>query len=811
MRLMPFAVFLFLCFNAIAADTQRPSYVSQRISQNIKIDGQINEMDWHLAPGITDFKQQEPFQNINPSEPTLVKIIYNDDAIYISAQLCDTKPDSIQKEFSVRDKYMYNDWFSVSFDTYYDFQNTFTFGVTAAGVQFDEKANTDNFDAIWESAVKITQDGWNVEMKIPYSAIRFPNKNEQKWGVQILRNIRRKRELLSWPFIEPTLKNRIAYFGDMVGITQIKAPLRLSLTPYLGLTENHYPANSMGQSNFSSAYNAGLDLKYGINDSYTLDLTLAPDFGQVQSDNKILNLSAFEVQYQENRPFFIEGTELFNVGNLFYPRRIGGTPKGFASVENMRSDSSIEVLTNPGQVQLINATKVTGRSPSGLGIGFLNAITSQTEATIRLESGEEKTIVTEPFSNYNIISFNQTLKHNSFISFMNTNVTRQLNAGNANVSAVEFAINDKKDRFKVNGFGAYNRKTFIDSISDGFRYAFGLEKVSGKFKFALLTNIESDTYNPNDLALLQSPDEITHYLNLSYQEFKPSLRTQKHGYRFNSSYSTTFRTKQFQSFDFNASFWNVFKNFFYHGVSVFVKPIGDHDIYEPRTIGRKFIAPNFMGVESDISSDYRKRLAIDASAGYFRDFTAKGKYIYFNITPMLRVSNRLRLSNNFSFNQDIGGQGFAAKINDDLIYFAFRNVRTQENLFSSSYIFNKNTSLTLRLRYYWSTVSINRYMLLNQAGNLIVDTTNYQANNNRNVSFFNADLVYSWRFAPGSDLIIVWKNNVSDFGNLISNRRFAGSQFAGSLVNTFAQPQNNQLTLKVLYYLDYRYFMKKKV
>jgi len=178
---------------------------------------------------------------------------------------------------------------------------------------------------------------------------------------------------------------------------------------------------------------------------------------------------------------------------------------------------------------------------------------------------------------------------------------------------------------------------------------------------------------------------------------------------------------------------------------------------------------------------------------------------------MLRVSDRFRLSNNFVISQDVGGQGFAAKINDDLIYFAFRNVRTQENLFSSSYIFNKNTSLTLRLRYYWSTVSINKYMLLNEAGNLIADTTNYQVNNNRNVSFFNADLVFSWRFAPGSDLIIVWKNNVSDYNNLISNRRFAGSQFAGSLVNTFAQPQNNQLTLKVLYYLDYRYFMKKKV
>ena len=810
MRRLSFSILLFFSVFNSFAEGNRPTYVSHKTMQQIKVDGQINEMEWHLAPSISEFKQQEPFQNINPSEPSLVKIIYNDDAIYVSAQLCDSHPDSIQKEFSVRDKYMYNDWFSISFDTYYDFQNTFTFGVTAAGVQFDQKSNAENFDAIWESAVKITPDGWNVEMKIPYSAIRFPQKNEQKWGVQISRNIRRKRELLSWPFIEPSLKNRIAYFGDIEGIAQINAPMRLSLTPYLGVTENHYPANIAGQSNWSSAYNAGLDLKYGINDSYTLDLTLAPDFGQVQSDNKILNLSAFEVQYQENRPFFVEGTELFSVGNLFYPRRIGGTPKGFGNVEAMRSDSSIQVLNNPGQVQLINATKISGRSPSGLGIGFLNAITAETKASVRLESGEEKSIVTEPLSNYNIISFNQTLKHNSFVSFINTNVTRQLNAGNANVSAVEFSKTDKKDRFRFYGLAIYNRKTFTDSVSDGFRQAFGIDKVSGNFKFGLFTNIESDTYNPNDLGLLQSPDEITTNLNLSYQIYKPTKNTLKHGYRLNASYSTTFRTKQFQSTDFNFSFWNVFKNFFYHGVSVFVKPIGDHDIYEPRTVGRKFLAPNFMGVESDISTDYRKRLAIDASAGYFNDFTAKGKYYYFNITPMFRVSDRWRLSNNFMISKDKGGQGFAAKMSDDLIYFAFRNVQTQENVFNTSYIFNKNTSLTLRLRYYWSTVSINKYMLLNDAGNLIPDSTNYQANNNKNVSFFNADLVYSWRFAPGSDLIIVWKNSVNDYGNIISSRRFLGSQFAGSLMNTVGQPQFNQLTFKVLYYLDYRYFTKKK-
>ncbi len=801
--------FLILCLNAYA-QIERKNLNAIRSNDVIKIDAQLNEPIWLAAPAASNFMQREPQQNIPASFNSEVKIVYDNEAIYISAHLFDPSPDSILHELSLRDNYSNTDVFSIYFDTYHDLQNRFEFGVTAAGVQFDQRTGAETFDVVWESATKIVNDGWIVEMKIPYSAIRFPDKSIQLWGLQINRNIRRKRELDVWQFIAPDLQNQVSYFGELKGIQDIKSPIRLSFTPYVGVTEDHFPYNAAGKSNWSSSYNAGLDLKYGINESFTLDMTLAPDFGQVQSDNKVLNLSAFEVEFQENRPFFIEGTELFNVGRLFYARRIGGTPKGYFAVESLKNDS-VSIIDNPQQVQLINATKITGRSPGGLGIGFLNAVTAETNAIIKDANGIEQRIQTAPLTNYNVISLNQTLSNNSYVSLVNTNVSRQGKRDEANVSAIDFAVTDKKDRFKVFGLAALNQKIYSDSVADGFRYLIGIEKVSGNLKYGLSRNVESDTYNPNDLGLLLSPDEISSNVYLTYTQFKPNKYFLRRGWDVNVNYSTTYRTHNYQSSEVFLGLWHIYKkNWMYQGFSMIVKPVGDHDIYEARTPGRTFIGPNYYGGNTEISTDYRKTLAIDANFGYYHDFTAGGSFTEFNISPIWRISDKLKIINSFNFTFDNRNQGFAQKISDSLIYFAFRDVRTHVNTLSASYIFNKNNSLTFRARYYWSTVEIKDYLILQQDGHVIKDTTNFNGNNDRNVSFFNVDLIYRWRFAPGSDLILVWKNSVNYFANDISVKRYSGDRLTDSFYNTLNADQSNTFTLKVLYYLDYRYFMKKQ-
>ena len=193
-----------------------------------------------------------------------------------------------------------------------------------------------------------------------------------------------------------------------------------------------------------------MDVKYGINEAFTLDMTLIPDFGQVQSDNKVLNLTPFEVKYNENRPFFTEGTELFNKGNLFYSRRVGGQPLHYGDVENQIS-SNEEVVKNPVESKLINATKISGRTKSGLGIGFFNALTKPMYAEVEDNNGNKREIETNPLTNYNIVVLDQTLKNNSSISAINTNVTRSGSDYDANVTAGLFNFNNKKNTYNWYG------------------------------------------------------------------------------------------------------------------------------------------------------------------------------------------------------------------------------------------------------------------------------------------------------------------------------------------------------------------------
>lgn len=791
------------------AQSVKKTFKTYRVERAPRIDGKLDDIAWQNVEPAKDFRQREPYQDVNPSQPSEVKIVYDDEAIYVAAKLYDSSPDSILKELSIRDQYGNTDWFSVHFDTFHDLQNRFEFGVTAAGVQFDEKTNAETFDVVWESEVRITTDGWNVEMKIPYAALRFPDQGVQTWGLQLRRSIRRYRELDIWQYISPDIQNVVSYYGDMTGIENIKSPIRLSFTPYVGFSESHYPYDVQGKSNWSSSYNAGLDLKYGINESFTLDMTLAPDFGQVQSDNQILNLSAFEVQFQENRPFFIEGTELFNLPNLFYARRIGGVPSKFFDVESMRSDSAVTVVDNPQQVQLINATKVTGRTPGGLGIGFLNAVTAETNATIKNLDGSTNKIQTEPLSNYNAVAINQTLKNNSSFSFMNTNVTRFGINDDANVTGMSFVIGEKKDRFRVSGFGAYSLKTFTDSISDGFTFNLALDKVSGNWKFGVFSEVMNETYDPNDMGILFFANQVNYNVYMNYNQYKPNKYFLRWGFNANNYYSTTFVGSKFQEYQVNVGYYNIWKNWMYQYFNFNTQPLRKHDFYEPREPGRVFIGPSWYGFNTGISTDYRKTFALDVNVGYYRDFSAGGVFKNISVGPIIRFSDKLKFSYMFDISNDYFNQGYSTRV-DSFIYFAFREVNTTVNTMNLSYIFNKNASLTFRGRYYWSTVEILDYKLLNEDGNLGFDTTNYQGNNNFNVNFFNIDLIYRWRFAPGSDLIFVWKNSINTFSRDLNVERYTGNRLVDSFVGTVSSNQTNTFNIKVLYFLDYLTLFKPR-
>lgn len=795
---------------SVGQSVPKKNITAVRVNQAPKIDGNLDDAVWANVPIATDFTAVEPIENIPSQQRTEVKVVYTDDAIYIGAMMYDTNPELILKEITQRDNTGNADLFGIFIDTYFDQQNLFKFQVTAAGVQIDDKLNIDNFNAIWQNACKINEKGWVAELKLPYYAFRFPDKAVQLWGVQFRRNIRRTREDSYWQYVPNTVQNYPAFIGTMDGISSIKPPLRLSFTPYIGSNVSHFPYGIPGQKNWNSAYNAGMDVKYGINESFTLDATLAPDFGQVQSDNNILNLSAFETQFDDYRPFFNEGIELFSIGNLFYSRRIGKTPKGFDNINNRASNKEFRIISNPQQTQLINATKVSGRTASGLGLGVFNAITSEMHALVQDSDGSKKTIKTEPFTNYAIVAANQTLKNNSSFSLINTNVTRAGIKDNANLSGAGFTLGNKNNSYSLKTLFVLSQKLEAAGNTQGYKYGLSFSKTSGNFQFTLNRGVLSANFNPNDLGILFYANEITNSLELNYNTFKARgniLRTftTLSGYR-----SSTQNTGMFQNAEINFNEWILFRSYLGVYANAGVRPVEGNDIYEARVPGRVYKTPAYYGATAGISSDYRKKLALDMSYAHYRDFTRTGIFNQVKFAPRVRLSNHFSFVYSLNYAYDYNNQGFGA--NDSIwTYISRRDVKTIVNTFQGAYVFSPNSSLSLRVRHYWSTVDVKYVDLLKSDGSLMADTTGFNRNINKSIAFFNVDLVYTWRFAPGSDLVFVWKNAITPVKDSSPASRSAIDAGLGThLYRTFREDQLNTFTLKLLYFLDYQYFKKKR-
>ena len=348
---------LFLLSTLLNANGTRKELNASRTTNPPKIDGILDELVWAEVPVASDFLQYSPYNGEPSTMRTEVRILYDNTAIYVGAMCYDPSPDSIYTELGERDsdRDLNADGFSIDISPFDDGVNGVSFKVSASGVQSDEKrspmgrrGSDSSWDAVWHSATNINDDGWSVEIKIPYSAIRFPNQESQKWGVNFWREIRRYRETVSWNYVDNEVGNTFTHLGVVHVRDEIVPPFRLSFTPYLSGYLEKSPEG------WGTSYNGGMDLKYGINESFTFDATLIPDFGQVQSDDQILNLSPFEVKYNEKRQFFTEGTELFSKGDIFYSRRIGSRPTKYHEADD-NLDSTEYILENPVETRLINA------------------------------------------------------------------------------------------------------------------------------------------------------------------------------------------------------------------------------------------------------------------------------------------------------------------------------------------------------------------------------------------------------------------------------------------------------------------------
>ena len=799
---------------------EKKKIAAQRILTTLKIDGSLDEPEWKTTAAADKFTalRPTPFKPENPDNRSEVYFLYNNEGIYIGGYFHEKTKDSIASELIGRDGFGNNDFVGVIFDTYNDKINGFEYFVTPLGEQMDAKqapnpnGNSEDFswNAVWQSNAKINNDGWSLEMLLPYSAIRFGKKKIQDWGLNIVRRRQKSGEQLFWQSIDPTANGFLTQEGMLTGLQDIKPPLRLQFSPYFSTYANHYPYNQTDLKNWNSQVNGGMDVKFGLNQAFTLDMTLIPDFGQVQSDKRVLNLTPFEVKYDENRTFFTEGTELFNKGNLFYSRRIGGEPIHYWDVDGgLNSDES--VLKNPQQSRLVNATKISGRSQKGLGIGVLNAVTKPQYALVENGAKQQRKIETDPLTNYNVFVLDQTMKHNSSVSFVNTNVWRSGKDYDANVSAFLFDLNDKKNKWNfggsasvsnVLGKGAKNTTGYAHSVYFG--------KTSGKFNFNIWQELSNDKYDKSDLGYFTNNNTMDQGLWMGYNWVKPKRIFTQLRLNFNTFYSRLVtpidilkrKEKMYQSGGGNVNMNGQTKKLWWVGANI-NWGYSINDFYEARVTGRVFQNKGRIGGGMWWNSNQAKKLSWGAEVfgGTGGVFNRK------SFTPTLfgkiRFSSKFSIDNSLSMEFHKNSQGFAAvkysgtgTINDTVI-FSRRDLRTVENILSMKYSFTNRMGITLRARHYWSKVAPQQFYELNKYGNLVAPAVPFTQNVNQNYNFLSTDLVYTWQFAQGSFINIVWKDISESF-----NRDFENNYFS-NFDKTIKGPQANSFSIRVIYFLDY--------
>ncbi|SDS44563.1 Carbohydrate family 9 binding domain-like [Formosa sp. Hel1_31_208] len=779
-----------------------------RANKAPEIDGILNDEIWETAEIATNFIQFKPEMGItlSQSERTEVKMTFDDEAIYVSAYLYDN-PNEIMKQLTARDNFGQSDFFTLILNPNNDAQNDTQFIVFSSGVQADAIASPSigedfSWNAVWDSAVKLHDDGWSLEMKIPYRTLRFDNQEVPTWGLQFHRHFRRFRSQYSWNPIDVTKGNVGLYHGQLKGLKGVEPPTRLILYPFTTGIVNSFDGNTQTDITF------GMDVKYGITENFTLDATLVPDFSQAGFDNVVLNLGPFEQTFSEQRQFFTEGVDLFSKGGLFFSRRIGSAPTGEL---NLADNESANV---PNEVKVLNAIKVSGRTKNGWGVGIFNAITEKTFGSIINEdTGVSRQAVVEPFTNYNILVVDKQFRGNSSLSLINTNVMREGSFRDANVTAARADIVNKKNTFRYVAEAKVSQVNYQNTDSElGTSTFLFLGKVAGNFRYSFDHSYADTKFEINDLGLQFRNNFNNFGADASYEIFKPKGKL--NSYRVNAfvNYRMLANPGVFTQFNFGARYRASTIKLDAYGFRLNVEPGKQYDYFESRD-GRRFIFENFVSTGGWISTNYNRVFAIDlrANAGALFE-EGRDLFTYdFEVSPRVRFNDNFLMVYRLNFNHRNGDRGYATAVNDESI-FGERNRQIVTNSISANYTFDPFNVLALTFRHYWDTVDYDYELFTLQDNGRLTTSSGFNRDNigddpNINFSTWNIDLSYSWQFAPGSFLTALYRNQLFNIDNT------SASSFGDSLNALFDQQIQNTFSLRLQYFIDYnevKKIIKKK-
>ncbi len=573
----------------------KPSIEAVRVTSDseIKVDGVLDETIWTNALPATNFTQNFPDDGGEPSQRTEVRVLYSDQYLYVGAYNFDSSPDSIAATLFRRDGDELSDWIFVSIDSYNDNLTAFTFGVNPVGVQKDVMQFNDIeedvlWDAVWEAETTIVSDGWVAEFRIPLSQLRFTSsKSEQNWGINFERQIARHDEYNFWSRIPREEYGEVSWYGDLEGVMDLVRPMRLEALPYVSTELTREPDLNNGDPFFEEndlGFKIGGDFKYGITSDFTLTGTINPDFGQVEADPATINLTNFEIFFDEQRPFFLEGNDIFSFGRTasqntfsthfnFYSRRIGKTPFGQTFLAGVTADFE----DRPQETTIAGAVKVSGKTDKGLSIGFLDAYTLEENADYFFSGDQSRgEYQVEPATNFMVTRVRQDLKGGNiqlggFASAVNRSFSNSYLENYLHKSAYQVGLDGQYfwanrnwgasgvfAASQVNGTreailqtqttsARYYNRVDSDKLSvdpsktklDGYYGEFSIGKYGGSGLLYSATYSEmSPGYEVNDIGFLEradyrSPHFYAEYLNLNSDLFRFYLLWGFGGYAWN--------------------------------------------------------------------------------------------------------------------------------------------------------------------------------------------------------------------------------------------------------------------------------------
>ncbi len=809
------------------------------------LDGIFDEACWQTVEWSSDFIQREPYEGKKPSQETAFKILYDEKNIYVAFRCFDTNPDKIEKRLSRRDGFE-GDWVEINIDSYFDKRTAFSFSITAAGVKGDELISNDgsnwdaSWDPIWYFDVSSDDKGWTGEARIPLSQLRFGKKENHVWGIQVNRLDFRTQETSNWQFVARNNSSWVGNFGELHGIKGIEPQKQVEIMPYVVASAESFEkiegnpfATGKGQS-----LSVGLDGKIGVTSDLTLDFTINPDFGQVEADPSVVNLDGFQVFFQERRPFFIEGRNIFNYrvtsseaggpfnsDQLFYSRRIGGSPHGYPDLTDQ------EYADRPDNTTILGAAKFTGKTKNGLSIGIMESITAKEYAEIDLE-GERREEVIEPLTNYFVGRLQKDNNNgNTVFGGMFTATNRKLDGTGldflhetAYTGGLDFLQRWKDKTWYASGnlvlsqvsgsteaitntqmsFERLYHRVGADhlEVDTSLTALFGhggtvkIGKGGGGKRFNFDTGVawRSPGLELNDIGFLRSTDYVTHFMWAGYRIDKAfSIFNQM---RFNYNHWAGWDYGGLHTYHA----WNVnaharFKNNYGIGSGVNIQPFdistkalrGGPALRNSQNINNWMYAFSDQGKKIFFEYNMFHSWAFDHSA-HSKNY---GISVNYQPTKTLRVSispdyNIRRNDVQFVENIDYGNE------------VKYVNATIKQKTVSMSFRLNYTIKPNLTLQYYGQPfISRGRYTDFKYIANpLEVKAENryiqydekqivfnededfYEVDENQddNVDYhiynpdfnfiqFRSNFVARWEYIPGSELFLVWSQGTTSFGN----------------------------------------------